>query len=207
MFDSIIGAATTVLGPIASVIGARETNAANAKESSLNRDFQADMSSTSHQREVEDLKAAGLNPILSANAGSSTPGGSQAVMQNPMEALASSAREAMSFALAAKKQGEEIKLLNAQTKKANMETHVLSKDVPKADFMNSLYDKLGRPVLNKLDDMTTSNSSNTPKTENIQRSKAMEDALQRVRTNSYKLYPPTNLNKQPDFNNYNMVKP
>lgn len=41
----------------------------NAKESKLARDWQERMSNTSHQREVKDLKAAGLNPVLSANNG------------------------------------------------------------------------------------------------------------------------------------------
>ena len=44
-----------------------------------NRDFQRDMANTAHQRQVKDLKAAGLNPILSAKyGGAATPSGSQA---------------------------------------------------------------------------------------------------------------------------------
>ncbi|AXL14514.1 DNA pilot protein [Microviridae sp.] len=56
------------------------TNAANAIQAQKNRDFQKEMSSTAHQREVEDLKKAGLNPILSATGGSgaSAPSGNVA---------------------------------------------------------------------------------------------------------------------------------
>lgn len=45
-------------------------NAWNAAQADLNRDWQEYMSGTSHQREVQDLIAAGLNPVLSANSGS-----------------------------------------------------------------------------------------------------------------------------------------
>lgn len=55
-------------------------NQFNSAEAQKNRDFQERMSNTAHQREVKDLIAAGLNPVLSAlnGNGASTPSGSYA---------------------------------------------------------------------------------------------------------------------------------
>lgn len=57
----------------------QSANQFNASQAQLNRDFQMEMSNTAHQREVADLKAAGLNPVLSAGgSGASSPSGSTA---------------------------------------------------------------------------------------------------------------------------------
>ena len=74
--------APSLVGAVGGIMG--QKNAAMARE---NRNWQEYMSNTAHQREVDDLRAAGLNPILSANNGASTPSGNMAVMGNIADSI------------------------------------------------------------------------------------------------------------------------
>lgn len=74
------GTAASALG---SFLGQEDANKQNLSSAQAQMEFQKRMSDTAHQREVKDLIAAGLNPMLSAKfGGASTPGGASATVAN-----------------------------------------------------------------------------------------------------------------------------
>lgn len=68
--------AAPIVGGLFGASSAKSQNKAAARAAQAQMDFQREMSNTAHQREVQDLKLAGLNPILSAGGGgASAPSG------------------------------------------------------------------------------------------------------------------------------------
>lgn len=135
-----------IVGGALGFLGARQTNASNAKiaaqqmqfegaQAQLNRDFQERMSGTAHQREVTDLTAAGLNPILSATGGpgASTPSGAKGSgagigAVNEVGSAVSSAMEARRNVAEVKNIEADERLKDATRARTNLESNLLTSD-------------------------------------------------------------------------------
>lgn len=109
VIPAAIGALGSIGGGLLSSRGQRQANATNVRLNRENNEFQERLSNSAVSRSVQDMKNAGINPMLAAINPSSTPSGSVARVDNEAEGVAGG----VSSAAAAAQQGA---LANAQLK-------------------------------------------------------------------------------------------
>lgn len=80
----------------AEAVGSITSSALGFASARRQEKFQERMSSSAHQREVNDLRKAGINPILTATGGSgaSTPTGTMFTPENPLKGFAANLQNA-----------------------------------------------------------------------------------------------------------------
>lgn len=127
---SVLGSAASIGGAYLGYKGTQDTNETNLATAREQMAFQERMSSSAHQREVADLRAAGLNPILSGTGGhgASTPPGASWVAQNELGAAAATGMQAAQLKAQLAKMKEETTLLKDQQDLARSQRAKTSQD-------------------------------------------------------------------------------
>lgn len=133
MLGSIVGALTggSAAAGAASMLGGLYQNHSAGLQAEWQRDWEKMMSDTAHRREVEDLKAAGLNPLLSVNKGASTPSTGMAPVSDPVT-------PAINSALAVRANRADVALKEASVENMKIQNEKLQEETAGQVFQNQM---------------------------------------------------------------------
>lgn len=131
MWQAIGAIGSSLLGGLFGKSGAEKQNEAQERVADKQMAFQERMSNSAHQREMKDLRLAGLNPILSAKlGGASTPAGAMPNIVNEMAPLENAARS----------MGDKLYNYNVQREQVNnmkLQNNLLKEQVKAAQISNA----------------------------------------------------------------------
>lgn len=134
------GAAGPIIGGLFGGFGQVAANRETAASTARQMQFQERMSNTAHQRQMADLKTAGINPMLSAKlGGASSPSGASYQAGN----VGSAAVEGYGKVSSAKQAQAQTKQIEAQTRVTEQQEQKLVQEIKQMkDLHNERWQRL-----------------------------------------------------------------